>query len=109
MPASKACSVGECPPAPAMAAASDAASITMMVMSSHTGPAALKVYSTIGVQGAIEALVPQFEQASGHRLLITWATAPMLVRRLQGGETTDVMILNSAGIDTMTREGRIAA
>jgi molybdate transport system substrate-binding protein len=92
-----------------MAAASDAVSAAMMIMSSHTGTAELKVYSTIGVQGAIEALVPQFEQASGHKLVMTWATAPMLVRRLQGGETADVMILNSAGIDTMTKEGRIAA
>jgi molybdate transport system substrate-binding protein len=69
----------------------------------------MKVYSTIGVQGAVEALVPQFERASGHRLALTWATAPMLVRRLQGGETADVMILNAAGIDTMSKEGRIAA
>ncbi len=68
----------------------------------------LKVYSTIGVQGAVEALVPQFEKTSGHRLLMTWATAPMLVKRLQSGETADVMILNLAGIDTMSREGRIA-
>jgi molybdate transport system substrate-binding protein len=68
----------------------------------------LKVYSTIGVQGAVEELVPQFEKASGHRLVLTWATAPMLVKRLQGGETADVMILNLAGIDTMSKEGRIA-
>jgi len=70
--------------------------------------AELRVYSTIGVQGAVEELVPQFERASGHRLAMTWATAPMLVKRIQGGETADVMILNLAGIDTMSREGRIA-
>lgn len=71
--------------------------------------AELKVYSTIGVQGAVEELASQFEQASGHHLVMTWATAPMLVKRLQGGETADVMILNLAGIDTMSKEGRIAA
>ena len=69
----------------------------------------LKVYSTIGVQGAVEELASQFEQVSGHHLVMTWATAPMLVKRLQGGETADVMILNLAGIDTMSKEGRIAA
>jgi molybdate transport system substrate-binding protein len=71
-------------------------------------PAELKVYSTIGVQGAIEELAPLFEKAGGHRLAINWATAPMLVKRILGGETADVMILNLAGIDTMIREGRIA-
>lgn len=72
-----------------------------------TSTAELKLYSTIGVQGAVEQLASQFEQASGHRLVITWATAPMLVRRIQDGETADVMILNRAGIDTMIKEGRI--
>jgi molybdate transport system substrate-binding protein len=71
-------------------------------------PGELKVYSTIGVQGAVEQLVPQFEKASGYRLAVTWATAPMLVKRIQGGETADVMILNLAGIDTLSQEGRIA-
>lgn len=74
-----------------------------------TDAAELKVFSTIAVQSAVEALVPQFESASGCRLAMTWATAPMLVKRLQGGETADVLILNRAGIDTMSREGRILA
>jgi molybdate transport system substrate-binding protein len=73
------------------------------------GSSELKVFSTIAVQSAVEALVPQFESASGCRLVITWNTAPMLVKRLQGGETADVLILNRAGIDTMSREGRILA
>jgi molybdate transport system substrate-binding protein len=68
----------------------------------------LKVYSTMAVQGAVEALVPQFETANRCRLALTWGTAPMLVRRLQGGETADVLILNRAGIETMRRDGRIA-
>lgn len=86
-----------------------AAGIAMSILSSQACVAAdLKVFSTIGVQGAVEELVPQFEKASGHKLAITWATAPMLVKRIQGGETADVMILNLAGIDTMSKEGRIA-
>lgn len=54
----------------------------------------VKVFSTIAVQSALEALVPQFETANGCRLDITWNTAPVLVKRLQGGETADVLILN---------------
>ncbi len=67
----------------------------------------LKVFSGIAVQSALDVLVPQFEAENGMRLDITWNTAPVLVKRLQGGETADVLILNRAGIDTMTREGRI--
>ena len=68
----------------------------------------MKVYCTIGMQAAVEQMLPQLEAASGCALAFTWATAPMLVRRLQAGEKADVMILNRAGIDTMVRDGRIA-
>src|SRR5260221_14774661 len=87
-----------------------AAGIAMTILSSQgiAIAAELKVFSTIGVQGAVEELVPQFEKTSGHKLAITWATAPMLVKRIQAGETADAMILNLAGIDTMSKEGRIA-
>lgn len=67
----------------------------------------LKVFSTIAVQGALEALVPQFEKDNGCRLAITWNTAPVLVKRLQSGETADVLILNRAGMDTMARDRRV--
>lgn len=82
----------------------------MSILSLQTGAvvaAELKVFCTIGVQGAVEELVPRFENASGAKLAMTWATAPMLVRRIQGGETADVMVLNLAGIDSMSKEGRI--
>ena len=69
----------------------------------------LKVYSSIAVQGVVEELTPQFDQANGVRLAITWGTAPMLIKRLQAGETADVLILNRAGMDAMTKAGRIRA
>jgi molybdate transport system substrate-binding protein len=69
----------------------------------------LRIFSTIAVQSALETLVPPFEALSGYRLSITWNTAPVLVKRLQGGETADVLILNRAGMDAMTRDGRVLA
>ena len=69
----------------------------------------LRVHCTIGVRIAMEELAPRFEALSGRALDLVWGTAPMLVRRLQGGETTDVMILNAAGIETMRDAGRIVA
>lgn len=69
----------------------------------------LKVFSTIAVQSALEMLVPMLETDNGCRLAITWNTAPALVKRLQGGETADVLILNRAGMDTMIRDKRVRA
>lgn len=69
--------------------------------------AELDVFSTIAVQGAVESLAPRFEAAHDCRLVVTWNTAPVLVKRLQGGETADLLILNRAGMDTMIRDGRV--
>ena len=69
--------------------------------------AQLTVYSTIGVRSAAEHLFSQFETASGHTLAVTWGTAPMLVRRVEGGETADVLILSRAGLDTLSKQGKV--
>jgi molybdate transport system substrate-binding protein len=70
---------------------------------------ALKVFSSIAVRGVLETLVPGFEAAHGVRLDIGWNTAPALVKRLEGGETADVLILNRPGMDTVIRDGRVLA
>ena len=87
-----------------------AAIATILFAQVPLGAAAeLKVYSTIGVQGAVEQLVPQFEKVSGHKLAITWGTAAMMVKRIEGGESADVLILTREGIDALTKEGKVAA
>jgi molybdate transport system substrate-binding protein len=70
--------------------------------------AELKVYSTIGVRSAAEGLLAQLEKTSGHKLAVTWGTAPMLVKRIEDGETADVLILSRAGIDALKKQGKIA-
>ncbi len=70
-------------------------------------PRRLCVFSTIAVQSALEVLVPRFEADHGIHLDIAWNTAPALVKRLQAGETADVLILNRAGLDTMIGAGRV--
>lgn len=70
--------------------------------------AELTVFSTIAVQPAVDFLAPAFEVAHDCRLAVTWNTAPALVKRLQAGETADLLILNRAGMDTMLGAGRVA-
>jgi molybdate transport system substrate-binding protein len=68
----------------------------------------LAIYSSIGVRSAADELFQKFEKTSGHKLAVTWGTAPMLVKRIEGGETSDVLILSRAGIDTLSKQGKIA-
>lgn len=69
----------------------------------------MKVFSSIAVQPAVEVLLPDFIKRSGVQPEFTWNTAPALIKRLQAGETADLLILNRAGMDAMQREGRILA
>ncbi|HTE77437.1 MAG TPA: substrate-binding domain-containing protein [Xanthobacteraceae bacterium] len=71
--------------------------------------AELTVYSSIGVRSAAEQLFRIFEKENSCPLAITWGTAPMLVARIEAGETADVLILSRAGIDALRKKGKVAA
>jgi molybdate transport system substrate-binding protein len=71
--------------------------------------AELKVYSTIGLRSAAEGLFSQFETTSGYKLTVTWGTAPMLVKRIEGGETADVLVLSRAGLDALSKQDKVLA
>ena len=69
----------------------------------------LRVYSTIGVQAALEELAPKFEKASGYKLNITWNTAAQLAKRIQAGEQADVVVLVKASTDLLLKDGKVVA
>ena len=81
----------------------------VLALSGLAQAAELKLYSTIGVQGAVEELIPQFEKETGNKIAATWSTAALLVKRIESGETADLYILTRSGIDTLAKEGKIAA
>lgn len=69
----------------------------------------MKLFSAIAVQGVVESLIPAFERAHGCTVDVTWATAPLLLKRIQAGETADALILNRATMDTLLASGNIVA
>ena len=86
-----------------------AVAFVLVASAGWAGGAEIKVFSTIGVQAALEELTPKFEQASGHKLVITWNTAAVLVKRLQAGEAADVVVLTRASLDTLAKDGKAVA
>jgi molybdate transport system substrate-binding protein len=83
--------------------------IAVFLVAQVASAAELKVYSTIGVKGALEALIPQFEKQSGHKVNITWGLVSSLTKQVQDGDVPDVLIVTRAGIDSLIKEGKIAA
>ena len=70
--------------------------------------AEIKVYSTIGMGSVLKELQPKFEQASGHKLNITWGLAGPLAKRVADGESPDALVAIRGGVDGLVTSGRIA-
>ncbi len=84
-----------------------AATALLIAQATFASAAEIKVFSTIGVQAALEELAPKFEKASGHKLNITWGTAAILVKKVQAGESADLLILTKQGLDALAKEGKV--
>lgn len=83
-----------------------AIAVFLIAQAALANAAELKVFSTIGVQAALEELTPNFEKATGNKLTITWGTAAMLVKRVQGGENPDLLVLTKQGFDALVKDGK---
>jgi molybdate transport system substrate-binding protein len=87
-----------------------AAGFAAVVLTAQIAAAAeIKVYSTIGVKSALEDLAPKFEKATGNKLNITWGLISGFVKKAQEGDVPDVLIVSRPGIDSLTKDGKIAA
>jgi molybdate transport system substrate-binding protein len=69
--------------------------------------AEMKVFSTIGVKAALEELAPKFEKATGNKLTITFGTAAILVKKVQAGESADVLVLTKQGLEALAKESKV--
>ena len=86
-----------------------AIAVFLIAQATFAFAAEIKVYSTIGVQAALEELAPKFEKAIGHKLTITWGTAALLVKRVQAGESADLYVLVKQSHDTLVKENKATA
>ena len=61
----------------------------LLLFGTTADAAEIKVYATIGMGSVLKELQPKFEQASGHKLDITWGLAGALAKRVADGESPD--------------------
>jgi molybdate transport system substrate-binding protein len=69
----------------------DAAQITML--------------SSNGVREAFSELIPQFEKATGHRVLVTWDGTLNIKKRIDSGEVADLVVIPAEDVDALTASG----
>jgi molybdate transport system substrate-binding protein len=70
---------------------------------------ALRVLSTLALQGAIRSLAGRYQAAAGARIDADFAPTLALLDRLRAGEVADIVILTREGLDEIAREGRVVA
>jgi molybdate transport system substrate-binding protein len=71
--------------------------------------AEVKVFCSNGIKAVVEAIVPTFERATGHKLVVTYGLAAALKRKIDAGEPFDVAILTPQFLDEAIKSGKIAA
>jgi molybdate transport system substrate-binding protein len=70
---------------------------------------ALKVLSTLAVQGALPALVARYEAAAGIKVEIDFAPTNGLLARIAAGETADIATLTRSAVDDLAGRGVLLA
>ena len=65
----------------------------------------IKVLTTGAFKQVLVALAPAFEAKTGHKLEIQNDTAGALSKRIDSGETFDVLVLTPSGLKTLGDRG----
>jgi molybdate transport system substrate-binding protein len=69
----------------------------------------ITVMMSAAFKEAYDQLVPQFENASRHRVVTIQAPTVDMMTRLKGGETVDLVIMAAPAVDALIRDGKIVA
>jgi molybdate transport system substrate-binding protein len=74
-----------------------------------TSAAEIKVLATHAVQEIMEALGPQFEKASGHKLVFGYDPSAAVRRQIEQGAAFDVAIITRAALEDLAKKGKLQA
>src|SRR4051812_13224621 len=79
------------------------------IMAQSAQAAEIKMLTTGAFKQVVVALIPEFEKATGHKVVLDNGTVGELQKRVDGGETFDVLVLSPKGIEDYIKSGKIAA
>ena len=86
-----------------------AAAAAIAALSTAAQSADIKIICSNGFHAVMQELGPQFERATGHKLVVSYGLAAVLGKQIEGGESFDLTILAPPQIDALLKQGKIAA
>jgi molybdate transport system substrate-binding protein len=81
----------------------------LLAMNAVADAAEIKVLVAEAMKPAFPELVADFERTSGHKLVVSYATAGVIRDRILAGEPADVAVMPKVAFDKLASEGKIAA
>ncbi len=79
----------------------------VLLMTKMAGAAEIQVMSSLAIREAYLELVPRFESQTKHKVVTSWVGMVDILKRVKGGETTDLIIGSAAALDELTKAGKI--
>jgi len=70
-------------------------------------PTEIKVLASTAMKTSMDLLMPQFEQASGHKTTFSYGPSTRIAKQVADGEANEVTIVTDSGIDELIKKGRI--
>ena len=93
-----------------MLAATAVLAMTAVAAAPTAGRAAdIKLICSNGYHAVIDVIGPQYEKATGNKLVISYGLAAALGKEIEGGEPFDITILAPPQIDALVKQGKIVA
>ena len=84
------------------------ATISLGLAAGSTASAAeIKLLSASALHPAIDALMPDFEKSSGHKVTVAYGTAGAVADRVQKGEAADIVISSLPMIDRLQAQSKV--
>jgi molybdate transport system substrate-binding protein len=81
----------------------------VIIASSPASSAELTIFGSRVTKMIVEDIGPQFERATGHRLVVITDVAAVMKRRIEAGEPFDLAVLVDFQADELIRKGKLAA
>jgi molybdate transport system substrate-binding protein len=88
-------------------AAAAAGIMAIMACTTAAITAEVRVLCTGAARAALTELAPQFERASGHKLIVHYDLPPALISKIDAGEPFDLVIL-SQDVEGLVGRGKVA-
>jgi molybdate transport system substrate-binding protein len=83
------------------------AAFAVLAGAGAAGAAEIKVLTAGAMREVLEALVPDFAKATGHKVILDSATAGTLAKRIGDGEAFDLAIITPQVVDGLIANGKI--